>query len=106
MKQVFDRFRKLARECGPVTVYAQKTRIVFQVRVRFGGAVTRKRWLEIGLWLTERAQHQHLRRVEQIVPNCFVHYFRFKDPAELDDEFVTLLQAAYAIGGQEHLHQS
>lgn len=63
VKEVFERFRKLARECGPVTVYAQKARIVFQVRVRFAGAMTRKPWLVVSLWLTDPAKHPHLRRV-------------------------------------------
>ena len=38
VRQLFNRFRALVRG-GPVTVYAQKTWIVSQVRVRFAGAV-------------------------------------------------------------------
>ncbi len=41
----------MARACGPVTVYAQKSRIVFQARVRFAGAVVHNEWLEATLWL-------------------------------------------------------
>lgn len=35
-RQLFDRFRAVIASCGPVTVYAQKTRIVFQAQVRGG----------------------------------------------------------------------
>jgi hypothetical protein len=35
VRQVFGAWKALVRACGPVTCYAQKTRIVFQARVRF-----------------------------------------------------------------------
>jgi hypothetical protein len=47
----------VARASGPVTVYAQKTRIVIQARVRFAGAVVRQRWLDAALWLKRRIAH-------------------------------------------------
>ena len=45
LRRTFDRFVRLAKACGPVTVYAQKTRIVLQARVRFAGAVVRSGWV-------------------------------------------------------------
>jgi hypothetical protein len=54
VRKLFDRYLALVRRCGPVTVYAQKTRIVFQNRVRFAGAAPRNRWLEGRLWLKRR----------------------------------------------------
>jgi hypothetical protein len=46
VRELFDRFRELVRTCGPVTVYAQKTRIVFMTRARFAGALPRRRgWM-------------------------------------------------------------
>ncbi len=50
----FRRWVDIARSCGPVTVYAQKTRIVIQARVRFAGAVVRQQWLDAALWLNGR----------------------------------------------------
>ncbi len=101
--KLFNQFRAVARECGPVTVYAQKTRIVFQGRVRFGVAVTRKRWLDAGLWLTRRAKHPTLRRIEHIAPRCYVHSFRLQKLQDLDNAFAKLVWEAYAVGQQEHL---
>ncbi|MFQ6044883.1 MAG: hypothetical protein ACE5PT_00810 [Gemmatimonadales bacterium] len=43
VRKLFNGVKALVRECGPVTVYAQKTRIVFMVRVRFAGVTVRKR---------------------------------------------------------------
>ena len=68
VRRLFDRFVALVRECGPVTVIPQKTRIAIMVRVRFAGAVPRKHWLDAGLWLTRRAEHPCLHRVEAFGP--------------------------------------
>ena len=39
---LFKKFAKMVRACGPVRMIPQKTRVVFQVRVRFAGAYPRK----------------------------------------------------------------
>jgi len=44
LRETFDSYVAAARRNGPVTIYAQKTRIVMQSRVRFAGAVVRKDW--------------------------------------------------------------
>jgi hypothetical protein len=103
VREMFNRFRAILKECGPMTIYPQKTRITCQVRVRFANAVPRKRWLDVGLWLTRRVEHRKIRRVEEPVPRCYVHSFRFEEPADLDEGFAAILQEAYAVGCQEHL---
>jgi hypothetical protein len=40
VREIFDALVELVEGFGPVTVYAQKTRIVFQVRTRFASVVT------------------------------------------------------------------
>ncbi len=47
-----------------MTVYAQKTRIVIQARVRFAGAVVRQDWVDASLWLKRRITHPRLHRIE------------------------------------------
>jgi hypothetical protein len=103
VREMFERLRALVRRCGPATVYAQKTRIVFQVKVRFAGAMPRKRWLDVGLWLTRRARHPSLLGIEAIVPNCYLHRFRFRALEEMDGAFAELVRRAYAVGRREHL---
>ena len=46
LRKTFTTFVSVARSNGPVIVYAQKTRIVIQARVRFAGAVVRSSWLD------------------------------------------------------------
>ncbi|HTH63163.1 MAG TPA: hypothetical protein VL563_00670 [Gemmatimonadales bacterium] len=43
---------------GPVTVYAQATRIVLQARVRFASVVVHGEWLDVGLWLRRRVRQR------------------------------------------------
>jgi hypothetical protein len=103
VRDLFDRFTAMVEACGPVTIYPQQTRIVCQVRVRFAGVVPRQRDLDVGVWLTRPVQHTKLRRTELIPPNTFVHHFRFKQPAELDDAFMAIVREGYSVGRQDHL---
>ncbi len=102
-RRIFGRLRAIVRECGPVTVYAQRTRIVFQVRVRFANAVVRKRWVDIGLWLTRRVEHPRVHKLEVLAPNCYAHTFRMHSADDLDADFAGLVGEAYEVGEQEHL---
>ncbi len=103
LKALFDQLVAAAQDCGPVTVYAQKTRIVFMVRVRFGGVITRKNWLYFSLWLTRRVEHPQLHKVEVFGPRSFGLRFRLGHPDEIDDALRALICEAYAVGRQEHL---
>ena len=103
VRALYEKFLAMARKHGEVRVVVQKTRISFQVRVRFGGCSTRKNWLQAGLWLTRRAEHPRLTRVEKLNPRDHVHYFRIERLADLDAAFAALVREAYAVGRQEHL---
>lgn len=101
LRKLFNHYVKTARQFGPVTVYAQKTRITFQGRVRFANAVVRQRWIEGTLWLKRRAEHPRFHRIEKIPPNNYIHAFRLTAPNDLDQDFIVLLREAYAVGQQE-----
>jgi hypothetical protein len=100
VRQLFTRWRAMARACGPVTVYAQKTRIVFQSDVRFAGAVTHPDWLEATIWLTRRASHRCLYRVESFGALGYGLHFRLGEDADLDSELETLLRESYTEHGR------
>jgi hypothetical protein len=102
VRELFNRYLAMVKRCGPVTVYAQKTRIVFQVRVRFAGAVIRKNWVEGGFWLKRRIEHPRF-RVECIPPHDYVYRFRLAGPEDIDQELESFIREAYAVGCQKHL---
>lgn len=99
-RQTFDRYVKLAKACGPVTVYAQKTRIVIQARVRFAGAVVHRDFLEVTIWLKRRTEHPHLDRVEPLGSLGFNHHLRLTNPGDADKSLGKLIREAYILGSR------
>ena len=102
VRELFDALTKQIRRYGPVTIYAQKTRIVFQVRVRFVSVTSRKRWLDCTVWLKRRADHPLLRRLEFLPPYNYIHHFRLTEKVQID-QIEPLFHESYAIGCQEDL---
>jgi hypothetical protein len=103
---VFRLYKKLARmirKCGPVHIIPQKTRLVFQVRVRFAGITVRKSDFSLGLWFTRRYDHPRVERIEIITPRCYLHKFRIASESDLDVELQRWLRRAYLVGQQKHL---
>jgi hypothetical protein len=84
-----------------VTVYAQKTRIVLQRRVRFAGVVVRKDWLDAHMWLRRRVNHPRLFKTESFGQLGFGHHFRLSDPRDIDEDMIELLGEAYQVGKQD-----
>jgi hypothetical protein len=81
---------------GPVTVYAQKTRIVLQARVRFASVVVHGEWLDVGLWLKRRVQHARVRRIEAYGRLGYGVHFRLATPADADRGVAALVRESYA----------
>ena len=96
MRATFRRWVAIARACGPVTVYAQKTRIVIQARVRFAGAVVRRDWLDAGLWLRRRVTHPRVHRIEDFGRLGYGVHFRLATPEDIDARIVNFMREAYA----------
>jgi hypothetical protein len=105
VRKVFNKLLAMIRKCGPVEVIPQKSRIAIQARVRFAGGVARKSWFDAALWLTRRAEHSCLRRVETFGPKSYGLHFRLMRPEDLDDAFAALVREAYAVGCQQHLER-
>jgi hypothetical protein len=100
-RRTWYRWVSAARKCGPVTAYAQKSRLVIQARVRFAGAVVRTGHLDAGLWLRRRVEHPRLQRVEDFAQLGYVYHFRLKRPEDIDAELQKLMEEAYRVGTQE-----
>ena len=96
--ETFETIVGAAKACGPLEVYAQKTRIVLQNRVRFGSVITRKKHLILGLWLTHRVDHPLVARYEEIGNAGHYPYFEIREPAQVDDKLRALIQEAYVHG--------
>lgn len=101
VRELFDRLDAAIQAFGPVNVYAQKTSIVFQVRVRFARAMPKKQWLDGHFWLKRRASHPRLTKIEHLLRHDWIHWFRLTAPEDLDKDFIRLLRESYRIGEQK-----
>ncbi len=95
LRLLFSRFVAVARACGPVTVYAQKSRIVLQSRVRFASAIVHADWVEAKVWLRRRASHPSLRRTESLGAAAWYLHFSLREPSDLDEALAALVREAY-----------
>ncbi|HZM85698.1 MAG TPA: DUF5655 domain-containing protein [Blastocatellia bacterium] len=101
IRDLFEALLQAVRQIGPVHVYAQKTRIVFQTRGRFVAVTPRKSHLGGHIWLKRPRSHRVIHRIDSLLDRDFIHNFRIKRFEDLDEEFCDLLREAYSVGRQE-----
>jgi hypothetical protein len=93
----------MIKQCGPVRVLPEKTRIAFQVRMSFIAVQVRRDYLIGHFVFARRLDHPRFTRVETFSPRNHLHAFRLDSVADLNDEFETWVREAYAVGEQKHL---
>ncbi|HVO81735.1 MAG TPA: DUF5655 domain-containing protein [Terriglobales bacterium] len=103
VRKLYGAYRALVQRCGPVTVYANKTGIVFQARVRFTGVTPKKHWLDGGFWFKRRVEHPRFYRIETIPPGDYIHRFRLTKLSDIDKELARFVRESYDVGCQKHL---
>lgn len=104
--KLFHELARLARACGPVHMIPQKTRVVFQTRMRFAGAMPRKSYLICHFVLPRRIESERFYKIETFTPRCHAHYLRVDELSDLDVEVSRWLAEAYEVGQQLHLQSS
>ena len=88
VRQAFDRYVDMVARCGPVTVIAQKSRIVIMGRVRFAGVQVRRDHLVASFALTRRLADPRF-RIETLSERWNAHRFIVRGPADLDFDGLT-----------------
>lgn len=100
LRAVWDRCVDLLAEVGPLVVIPQKTRIVVMVRVRFAGAVVKRRWIDVSVALRREVTHPLLHTVTWYTPRWAGHTFRLVAPEQVDEQIAGWLRESYAVGAQ------
>jgi Domain of unknown function (DUF5655) len=98
--RLFRQFTRLLRTCGSVHMIPQKTRVVFQVRMRFAGATPRKSSLICHFILPRKIDSRRFHKIETFSPRCHAHYLRITSPDELNADVARWLEQAYQVGRQ------
>lgn len=104
--RIFNRLAKMVRACGPVTITPQKTRVVFQVRVRFLACMPRKSYLLCNFEFAQRRPNPRFRKIVTYAPLWHGHELRLDSEEQLDDQVAEWVREAYAVGEQRHLKVS
>ena len=100
VRELFRKFAKMVRECGPVTMIPQKTRVVFMVRVRFAGVYPRKSFLLVGLGLPRRIPSPRFTKIERYAAHFIGHMLEIHSEEDLDSELKGWLRKSYTVGEQ------
>lgn len=104
VREIFERLASVARACGPVRIYPQKTRVVFQARIRFAGGTPRKRSFVAGLMVPREAKSKRFTMELDGVSRHYkaVHVVLSK-VSDVDAQMTRWIKRAYRFGVQEHL---
>jgi len=100
---LFNKFAGMVSSCGSVTVIPQKSRVVFQVRVRFAGCYPRKSHLICSLALPRVLDDPRFFKIEEYASHFIGHSFRVYSEADLDSDVQEWLREAYEVGGQKRV---
>lgn len=104
VREIFAALVQLAEACGPVRVYPQKTRVVFQARMRFASGQPRKRAFVGGFIVPLGTTSPRMVKEEFFgSKRCFGLHVRCESVADVDAEIARLMKIAYRVGRQEHL---
>lgn len=106
MRTLFNHYVTAVRRFGAFRIEPQKTRIVFQVRVRFAGGHALKSGFRGAFWLTEPRPGAPVDRIEKVTPNCYVHCFLLRTREDLNESLLARLGLAYRVGCQDHIKKN
>ena len=97
---LYRRFVAIIEACGDYHVAPAKTRIAFLGQVRFA-SITRLRddAMVCSFALPSALRSPRLARVEEVVPEWFVHTLVVTAPEELDDEVQKWMRESYRLMG-------
>lgn len=101
VQRLFRRFARMVRACGPVRMIPQKSRVVFQVRVRFAGCQPRKSYLVCSVALPRRVENPRFTKITPYGRYFVGHQFHIHRETELDEEVQSWLHESYRVGAQE-----
>ena len=104
MIALYDRFIRLAEDCGPFSYAVTKTAITLKGSRRgFAGVKPKRASLNGYLDLQRRVEDARIQRSNPYMKRLFVHHFRVTTLFELDSGFAQWLKEAYAVGEGAHL---
>ena len=103
VRRLYQLLLTRVRQCGPVLILPEKTRIAFQVRMSFAAIHIQSSKIIGHLVLAHRHDQPCFHRIDSISPHNHVHHFRLEKPEDLNAALCRFIEKAYAVGEQKHL---
>lgn len=100
---IYGAFREAVMSLGGVFVSPAKTRVSFQVKIRFAGVERIGREHITATLVLTRPLESPRFRVELIPPRYYLHRIRLETPTDIDDTVIAALREAHAIGRRLHV---
>ena len=104
IKKLYKKFVKFVKQCGPVYININKTRISIQGKMRFCG-VSRvlKDGLLIAFLLNRKFENKRIIKYEYLPPGYHIHRMKIKNEKDLDKQLLGWIKESYKMGMREHL---
>jgi hypothetical protein len=104
---MYERLVRIVEECGPFTYSVSKSAITFKgTRRGFAGTRPRRRYLGGYFDVTREIDDPRITRVTPYTNRLFVHAWRVDALDQMDDQFESWIEEAYAVGNGAHLHDA
>jgi hypothetical protein len=101
---LYRQFVRMVEACGPFSYAVSKTSITFKGSRRgFAGARPDATGLRGYFDLQRAVEDPRITNVSAYTKRLYVHHYRLREPAELDDTFAGWIREAYAVGAGAHL---
>ena len=94
---LYQRFERMVRRCGSVTLTPTKDRIRFRGLVQLASAQLQRDALRVGLVLGRKLKSARIEQILTFTPGGHVHGIKIRRPEELDAELQRWLREAYAV---------
>jgi hypothetical protein len=97
VRQIYDALTNAARQWGAVREEPKKTSIHLANTTAFAGIATRKSALILTLKSDHPIKSARVHRSEKASANRYHEEIKLSSPAEVDDELINWLKAAYTL---------
>ncbi len=100
VRQIYDSLLTKLREIGPVIEEPKKTSIHLANISALAGVATRKSYLLLNIKSNHKLESPRIQKSEQISASRYHQEVKLTSAADVDDELMGWLRAAYALSGQ------
>ena len=97
VRKIYDQLLKAIKRFGPSTEEPKKTSIHIVNRTALAGVATRKAHLILTIKSDRKLPSPRIHKSEQASASRFHHEIKLTSPADVDDELIGWLKAAYSL---------